>query len=245
MKMMQRFLVSMSVLAVLFGALTAEAQQRGRGGFGFGGAGRSLLDLAADEAVQKDLGVSSDTAGKITSLRDDYRAAARKEYETAGIDFQDFQNLSQDERQKLQSKMADVSAKLNDEFTPKLKETLSADQFKRLKQIQVQAQGASALTNADVAAELKLSDDQEKKLADLQAEYGRKSRELFTGGGDAQDRFAKLRTLGQERDKQAVEILTPEQKEKFAALKGSEFDVSQLRAGGRGNRGGRRGKGNN
>jgi hypothetical protein len=86
---------------------------------------------------------------------------------------------------------------------------------KRLKQIQVQEQGAAALTNADVAAELSLTDDQKKKLADVQADYTSKQRELFGrggGGGDIQERIAKGRELTSARDKQALEVLTAEQK---------------------------------
>jgi hypothetical protein len=219
-------------------AAAAEAQQgRGRGGF-FGGFGQSrgLVSLANTEAVQKDLGLSADVVSKLDTLNDDMRAARTKEYSTAGIDVQNFQNLSNEQRQKMQ----DISAKLNEEFAPKLKDLLSADQMKRLKQIQVQEQGAGALTNADVAAELALSEDQKKKLADIQAEYGRKQRELFTGGGgggDIQERIAKGRELTSTRDKQALEVLTAEQKTKYEALKGSPFDVSQLGFGGRGRRG--------
>jgi len=226
-------------------AAAAEAQQgRGRGGFGFGfggPGGRGLVSLAANEAVQKDLGLSADAAGKLNTLNEDYRAAQRKEYTTTGIDLQNSQNLSNDERQKMQAKMTDVNTKLNEEFTPKLKELLSADQMKRLKQIQIQEQGSGALTNADVATELALTEEQKKKLNDLQAEYRRKQGELFGGGagGDIQERLAKGRELTTERDAKAAEVLTAEQKIKYTALKGSPFDVSQLGLGGRG---GRKGK---
>jgi hypothetical protein len=230
----------MAIALVALVAAAAEAQQgKGRGGFGFGFGGpgnRGLVSLASNEAVQKDLGLSSDVVGKLNTLNDDLRAARTKEYSTAGIDLQNFQNLSSDERQKRTEKMNDVNTKLDEEFTPKLKELLSADQMKRLKQIQMQEQGAGALTNAAVAAELSLTDDQKKKLDDLLAEYGRKQRELFTaggGGGDFQERFAKLRDLNSERDKKALELLTAEQKTKYEALKGSPFDVSQLGLGGR------------
>jgi hypothetical protein len=219
-------------------AAAAEAQQRGRGGFFGFGQSRGLVSLAANEAVQKDLGLSGDLVSKLNSLNDEYRAARTKEFETAGIDFQNFGNLSNDERQKLTDKMNTVSAKLNDEFTPKLKNLLSADQMKRLKQIQVQEQGAGSLLNADVAADLALTDDQKKKLGEVQADYGRKQRELFAGGGggDFQERIAKGRELTAERDKKALEVLTAEQKTKYEALKGSPFDVSQLGFG-RGRRG--------
>ena len=214
-------------VAVALTGGTLRAQQ-GRGGFGLS-FGQGVINLAANEAVQKDLGLSGDIAGKITALRDDYRAAIQKEYSAAGIELQNFANLTAEQRQK----MVEIVNKLNEEFTPKVKELLSADQFKRLKQIQLQAQGASGLLNPDVVAELKITDEQRGKLRDLQAEYTGKQRELFTGGGDFQERAAKMRELNSEHSKKAEEILTAEQKEKLAALKGSAFDVSQLRFGGR------------
>jgi hypothetical protein len=238
MKRMQRILFSVTVvaLAVLTGTALAQQKGRGRGGFGGGfGGGGGLVTLAANEPVQKDLGLSGDVTSKLTTLRDDYRAAVQKEYQTAGINPQDFQNITQEQRQK----MADIGRKLNDEFNPKVKALVSADQAKRLQQIQLQAglqnQGPSALTEPDVAAELKLSDDQKKKLADLNTEFGRRQRELFGGGGGGgQEALAKLR---EERTSKTMEVLTAEQKETLNKMKGSAFDVSQLGFGG-----GRRGK---
>src|SRR5206468_4308732 len=120
----------------------------------------------------------------------------------AGINPQDFQNLTGEQRQK----MASIGTKLSDEFNPKVKELLSADQFKRLKQIQIQAQGSAALNNPEVASELKLSDDQKKQLTELQAEYARKTQGLRGGGGGGgggQELFAKMRELNTERDTKA------------------------------------------
>src|SRR5690349_10437069 len=106
--------------AIVFAAGSASAQQRGRGGFGFGGGNvGNLVTLAGTEAVQKDLGLSGDTARKLTELSDERRAASQKEYQAADINFQGFQDLSNEERQKLQQKMATINTKLNDEFNPK------------------------------------------------------------------------------------------------------------------------------
>jgi parvulin-like peptidyl-prolyl isomerase len=238
MKMTNRLLFSVAIVSVALIAGTAAAQQRGRRGGGFGAMGNSPVTLAGVEAVQKDLGVSSDVAGKLTSLRDDLNAARQKEFQTAGINPQDFQNITPEQRQK----MADLSRKLNDEFDPKLKALVSADQYKRLMQIQLQMnlrnQGAAALTAPEVAAELKLSDDQKEKLNQLNTEYMQKQRELFTGGGGAGnlEAFTKLR---EERTSKTMDVLTAEQKATLNKLKGSEFDVTQLGFGG-----GRRGKGN-
>jgi hypothetical protein len=220
---------------------TSASAQQGRRGFGFFGGGfgpgGNLLTLATNEAVQKELGIGADLAAKLTSLRDDYRAAIQKEYQTAGIDFQNFQNLSADERQKVMAKMTEINTKLNEEFTPQLAKLLSADQMVRLKQIQIQAQGATALTaNPEVAKELNLSEEQQRKLSDLQAEFLRRQRDLFASG-DPQERLAKMRELSSERDAKMLAVLTDEQKQKFTALKGEPFDVSQLGFGGRGRRG--------
>jgi Spy/CpxP family protein refolding chaperone len=220
---------------------TSASAQQGRRGFGFFGGGfgpgGNLLTLATNEAVQKELGIGADLAAKLTSLRDDYRAAIQKEYQTAGIDFQNFQNLSADERQKVMAKMTEINTKLHEEFTPQLAKLLSADQMVRLKQIQIQAQGATALTaNPEVAKELNLSEEQQRKLSDLQAEYARRQRDLFASG-DPQERLAKMRELSSERDAKMLAVLTDEQKQKFTALKGEPFDVSQLGFGGRGRRG--------
>jgi Spy/CpxP family protein refolding chaperone len=244
MRTMQRILFTLALVVAALAVTTASAQQkgRGRGGFGFGGNRQTgLVTLAANEAVQKDLGVSANVVGKINSLRDEYNAAQTKEFQSAGLDYQSLQNLSGDERNakmaEFQRKGAEVAAKLNGEFLPKLKALISEDEIKRLKQIQIQAQGSSALLNQDIASDLKLSDEQKKTLTDLGTEYDRKQTELFRGDGDQQERTAKLRELRTERDGKAVAVLTAEQKEKFTALKGSPFDVSQISFGGRGQRG--------
>jgi len=241
MRVTKRILLVVAVVACAMVVGTVSAQQKGqrgfgRGGFGLGG-GNNLVTIAAVEAVQKDLGVSSDVAGKLTSLRDDLNAARQKEFQSANINLQNFQDLSAEQRQK----MTEIGNKLNDEFNPKVKGLVSADQYKRLQQIQLQAalrnQGPPALTVPEVASELKLTDEQKKKLNDLNTEFLQKQRDLFGGGGGGggQEAFTKLRD---ERTAKTMDVLTAEQKTKLDTLKGSAFDVSTL--GGFG--GGRRGK---
>ena len=236
MRQTNRILILVAVVAIELAAGIASAQDKGRRGGGGGAGATNAVTIAANEAVQKELGISADLAAKLATLRDDYRAAVQKEYQTAGINPQDFQNLAAEQRQK----MIEIAAKLNAEFNPKVKDLVAADPFKRLRQIELQANfrnlGPGALLTSDVAAELKLTDDQKKTLADLNTEFGRKRRELFTGGGGGGDALTKLR---EESTMKAMEVLTVEQKEKLKALQGNTFDVSQLGGGI-----GRRGKGN-
>src|SRR5436190_2794802 len=236
MRQTNRILILVAVVAIALAAGIASAQDKGRRGGGGGAGATNAVTIAANEAVQKELGISADLAAKLATLRDDYRAAVQKEYQTAGINPQDFQNLAAEQRQK----MIEIAAKLNAEFNPKVKDLVATDPFKRLRQIELQANfrnlGPGALLTSDVAAELKLTDDQKKTLADLNTEFGRKQRELFTGGGGGGDALTKLR---EESTMKAMEVLTAEQKEKLKALQGNTFDVSQLGGGI-----GRRGKGN-
>lgn len=238
------------VALVLVVALAASAQeQKGRRGGGglfpgfFGGRGQSLVGLAAQESVQKDVGLSADVVTKVQTLNTEYLAAAQKENESNP--FPRGQDLSEAERTakmaEYRKKAVEISDKLNGEYTPKLQAIVGADAIKRLKQIQIQTQGAPALANADVAAELKITDEQKKKIGDLVTEYQTKAQGLFTPGGDVQEMLTKQRELFTERDGKLLAALTAEQKEKFTAIKGKEFDVSTLRGG----FGGRRGKGNN
>jgi hypothetical protein len=235
MKSIPRVMLVVAVSSCLLIVSIASAQQRGRGG-AFGGAGYNRLTIAANESVQKELGLSGEITGKLNTLSEDYRAAIVKEFQNAGFNFQNFRDLSSDEQQKLIAKIGEVTRKLNDEFYPKLQALVPSDKYARLKQIELQAnlrnRGPGALTYADVAAELKLSEDQKKKLDEMQTDFDRRLRELFTGGGGGnQEALAKLR---EERTAKTMEVLTADQKAALEKLKGAEFDVAQFGFTGRG-----------
>jgi hypothetical protein len=189
------------------------------------------VQLAAHVAVQKELGLSGETTSKINALHENYLAAKREALDAAKLPTgaQIAQGLSREEMHKSRQKQADVSFTLENEFTPKLKELLSADQMKRLKQIQVQRQGTMALTVPEVASELALTEDQLKNLDDLREEQLRKLqkalREDIGGGGNY---VAKRGEIAVEMENKSLELLTAEQKAKYEALKGSPFDISQL-----------------
>lgn len=225
---------------------SAGAQEGQKGGRGRGGGilGRdSLISLAGNEAVQKELGADEATVGKIRSVTQEYRDALESE---APFNLRDLQNLSDDERR---TKMRERNEKRNAvtaKFEPKLKEALNADQFKRLQGIYVQVAGAEALINPAVSRELALTDDQIKKIAEIRADYEQKTRGLF-GQGAGEDARAKFSELREEQTKKVSEVLTKEQQDKLTALKGKEFDQAQLRQGrGDGKGGGRPGaKGKN
>ena len=228
--MTHRFVtLCLAMASMLLIASTAEAQR-------FGRSSNSLVGLAANEAVQKELGIGDEAAGKLRALSDDYRAESQKETTKLGIDFAAIGDLPRAEQaaknREVAATMADMTRKLTAEFLPKLREVLSDEQLTRLRQIQLQAQGIDAFTEPEVSAALAFTEAQNKQLAELRNEYSRRQQDL---DGDFQSRFAKIRELNAERDKKALELLSADQKAQLAALHGKPFDTAQLGFGRRRN----------
>jgi len=222
MIMTQRCLLIALVISTVF-ARPAAAQRF------FGSRTNSLTSLAANDAVQKHLGLGSDVVTKLNVLSEEYRVASQKEFTALGIDFTALSDLPAAERavemRKANEKTAEVTRKLAAAFVPKLEQLLTPDQLQRLKEIQLQASGVDMWTEPAIAKELDLSDEQNTKLTALRDEYSRRQQQL---DGDFQQRFARIRELNAERDSKALDLLTAVQKEKLSALKGPPFDVSQL-----------------
>jgi hypothetical protein len=228
---------SKQLVFVAFGLmLTAVLTQTASAQRFFGSRSNTLVSLAANDAVQKDLGVSGDAVARLNTLSDQYRTASQKEFTALGIDYSAISDLPALERaaemKKVSEKTTEVNRKLTADFLPKLAEALSPAQIHRLKQIQLQASGIDVWTEPEFAKELQLSDEQQAKLTELRNEYSRRQQLL---DGDFQQRFARIRELNTERDAKGIELLTADQKAKLTELKGQSFDVSQLGFRRRGN----------
>lgn len=238
--------VAVAMLGMVAGTASAQEGRRGgRGGFG-GGFGRGGMfpttpfTVAMNEDAQKELGLTEEQITKVKAASEAYMTALRESAPQGGFPGQD---ATQEERQKWVAERAAAAAKVLAEQKPKLAEAVSADQMKRIEEIVLQAQGTNALSDEAVAKALDLSDEQKTKIADATKTFGEKQRELFTSGfgGNPEEGREKMQALGKERDEAMMGVLTQEQKDKLASMKGKEFDVSKLR--GRGGFGGGRGPG--
>ena len=223
------------LVASLAFATAAQAQgpggRGGRGGFGgFGGGAGGILNVAGNEAVQKDLGLTEDGTAKVKAVIDEYRTAMRESMGAGGR--QNFQDMTEEERTKARDTMMANMKTLSDKFLPKLKAVVSADQYTRLQQINWQNQGTGAYSDAEVVKALTITKEQTDKITAISDDYGAKTRELFQpGGGGGGGGFEKMQELNKERDAKINEVLTKAQLDTFATLKGKEFDVAQLRGG--------------
>jgi Spy/CpxP family protein refolding chaperone len=207
------------VLAGVVAALMAipAAAQGPRGG-GFGGPGM----LLGNPGVQKEIKLTEDQTKKLEEFNKKLEPKRQEAREA-------FMNMDREKGQEIQKEIATETEKF-------MKDTLTADQVKRIKQIQRQTMRAGAFADAEVAKELKLTDEQKDDIKKINEDLGAQMKEAFTGV-DFQDQEArtaaqkKVQGIQKEGMEKITKLLTPEQKKAWKELTGEPFEVQ---FGGRG-----------
>lgn len=227
-----------SVLGALAMVLTAslvmaqEQPGRGRrggfGGGGFGGMMGSPVGLLRMPEVRKELSLTEDQNKQVDEALAQSNPGRGG---GAGGGGGNFQNLSQEEQQKRMEEMR----KRMDEATASVKKVLTPEQNKRLDQLALQRQGASALARPEIAKDLGLSAEQKEKIETIQES----SRPQFGNFRDLSDEqrqkaFAEMQEKQQKAQTEMLAVLTDEQKTKFSEMKGKEFTFPQGGPGGGG-----------
>jgi hypothetical protein len=207
---MKRFLVLATVVACVGFTSSAFAQQRGRGGFGFGSGG--VAGLLAIEEVRSELKVTPEQAEKLQALR-----GSREDREA-------LQNLSREERQK---RYAEMAKKAEDTVKTVLDET----QQKRLEELRIQRDGAESLTRAEVAEKLGLEQAQKDKIKQI-AEAGDSNRDFDFQNATQEERqkfFTEARERREKRNTDLLAVLTDAQKQSFEKMHGAKFTFPERR----------------
>lgn len=233
-------LVCLAVVAMCSTSAMAQRRgggRRGGGGFGFGGFGGggmnpTMMLSFGNEQLQKELKIDDEQKEKIKTIAEEARSA--------GGGFRDFRDLSEEERNKRFEEMR----KRGEETNKKIEGLLKPEQLARLRGIYLQIGGTAALTDPEIAKELKLSDDTVKQIKTISEEIGKKRREIRGKMRDASDEErTKLREesekLGKEATEESLAQLSPEQKAQVEKMKGDKFELDRS-AWGRGGGGGRR-----
>ncbi len=225
---------SVLVMALVLGAAFVaaaqgqeQAPQRTRRGSGRGLSRGSLLGLLRLEQVQKELKLSEEQLAKVKKVSEELTAEMRKQY-TALREIED--------RQKRLAKMTELADQYDQKAREKLRDVLAREQTMRLYQIRMQVRAVlDSLTGRYVAGRLKLTDEQKKKLAKISKDMQAKRSELFRNMRDASreqrtEAFQKYRKLRSEADKEALAVLTAEQKKAFEEMKGKKIELEMRRA---------------
>ncbi len=224
--------------------------RRGRGQFGGGGnfgpgRGFDLLGLIRMEEVRKEIKLDKSQEAEVDKIADKLRGERGERG-----DRQSYRDLSEEERTKLREERTAAAKKRAEEAKKMLTGVLNEDQMKRLNEIRLQTMGVAALNDDEVAAKLGLSDEQLGKIEAVEEKNREEMREAFRGlrdGGDREAAMTKMREMRETAEKNVMAVLTKEQQEQFAAMKGAKFEMPRRGFGrGRGDReGGNRGRRNN
>lgn len=215
-----------------------EAQQPRQGGFGRGGFDVVSM-VTSNTDLQSELKVTDAQKEKLKAIADKEAETRKKAFEgfkggKGGFDkdrFAEFQKAREENRKAIES-------------------ILTADQKKRAKEIQLQADGVRAFADEEVAAQLNLNETQKSKIKGIGEDYRKDAGELFgRGGGFDREKAAENAKKREKLSKAAMadieDVLTDEQRSKWKTMIGAPFDTSKLNRGfgGRGGFGGGKGKG--
>jgi hypothetical protein len=242
-------------LLALAASSDAWAQGRGRGGFGRFGNNVTYMGLLRVDAIQEAVKVTDDQDLKLDEARDELNEAAQAARGEGG-GFGNFQDLSDEEREQALARFRELAAQRATAEKAKVAEILDEAQMKRLGEIFIQVAGSDALSDADVAAALKITDDQKEKIQAAQQE-ARTTRFQELQDLEGEERTARLEELRKEADTKIVALLTADQQKQFEDMKGETLELSEEdlnrarrgggrgfgRGGGGGGRGGRGGRG--
>jgi Spy/CpxP family protein refolding chaperone len=212
MRTVNKIVITLGLAALLASPALA---QRGGGGMGLG-------QMLTNEGVQKELKLDKDQTEKIKDaikkVQDDNKDDIAKLRD---------RDTSREERQE-------INKKLNVAYEKSVSDILNADQKKRLKQIQIQAEGLQAFSDADIVKALSLTDDQKTKIKEISEDVAKQMQELRSGGG-GRGNFEKMAEIRKDSMEKATKLLTDDQKKTWKDLTGDPFQFQF---------GGRRGGGN-
>lgn len=219
MRTLARWILSAAI--VIAAVDSAQAQRPGGfpggGGGGMGmGANQNLKSvLITNKPLQEELKVSEEQVAKLKEFADKQSDAMKG-----------FAQFGGDEEEQI-ARM-EVQLKLMKERVAFMKTALNAEQHKRLGQIEKQQMGMGAFSNAKIAKELAITDEQTEKIKTINTDMTKEMREMFSGGFDAetQKKVASLRSETQEKIEKS---LTEDQRKKWKEMTGEAFDLAKLR----------------
>lgn len=188
----------------------------------------SLVFLLGREQVQKELKLNEEQTGKVKEMVQKLWEEMREQW--AGL-----REIT--DQEKRWAKMAELGDQMNRKARTQLQDVISREQRRRLYQIRMQVRGpAYTLSGKRIASRLKLTDEQRKKLAEIDKDLQQKASEAMKGFRDLSQeergkRFAELGKVRQKANQDALKLLTAEQKEGFEKMQGKKFELQMRRPG--------------
>jgi len=206
------FVLALSLCAILAGSALAQGGRRGMMGRGGG------VQMLRIPEVQKELKMTPEQIAKIDAKQETVRQGIQDAFQGNNI----FQ-MSTEERQKAMDKVQDVQTKA-------VGDILDPTQQKRFRELELQQQGPNALARKDVGDELKLTDDQKKKVTEALRQTDTDRRAAMEGvdfqSMSDEDRtkfMTKMQDLQKAQGDRLLALLTDAQKTQWKEMQGAPF----------------------
>jgi peroxiredoxin len=212
-------------LALSLGSAAVAQGGGGGGGRGpgmmgrFGGGGG--LPLLRMPEVQRELKMTAEQIGKIDAKQEEVRAAMQAMIQGGGGNLG---QLSTEERRARMTRMQEIQSKA-------VKDILDTTQQKRFRQLELQQQGPLAIAvRKDVADELKLSEEQQKQVAEIQRQSQDEMRSAMQGANfqsmspeERGQMMARMRQMQTSAGDKVAAVLTDAQKAQWKEMLGAPF----------------------
>jgi hypothetical protein len=208
--MVQRYgRMTVVLLTVAFLAGTALGQNFG----GFIGGGASMMLSNLD--VHKELKLTEDQAAKA-------REVAQSLFKKSKDEFAKLKDLTPEQRRL---KFQELNKNTEMEIDKSLKDVFTADQLKRLKQLDLQWRGTSAFLDPEIQKSLKLTDQQTAKLKAINNDVGSEmTKARKDGKAPPKEVMTKMEELRRDGLKKAAAMLTPDQAKAWKELAGEPYE---------------------
>ena len=174
--------------------------------------------LVFRDKVQEELKLSDDQKQKLMEKFPDHAQETRNVFER-------IKDLKPEEREK---ELQSHRQKAREKLAPLLKETLKAEQLKRLRQLELRQEGSFALGRPEIVKELKITDEQRKQfmgiVQEMQAKIGPLIKEAQSGGNPEEIR-PKVMKIRKDYEGKVGAILGDAQKKQWQEMLGKPFDL--------------------
>jgi hypothetical protein len=153
--------------------------------------------------------------------------ARRALFEPLGQLTQDLNKLQGLKKDEYEVKSAEARGRYNEAERATVGKILRPAQFKRIKQIQVQAAGNDAFLEPVIQKELKLSAEQKDKVKAIAKEFVKAKQEAQKGSSAAEIK-KKEADLSDDAKKKLLDVLTDDQKKTWKEMNGDAFDTEGI-----------------
>jgi len=221
-------LMTMVLVGIAATAWAQEDQRRRRGRFRMGGRGGDSIRLLARPEVQKELELVDEQKEKLKKLGEELRDKIRKDFAAVG------ELKDEEARRKKWQEIREKYEEQAKEMRKKVETILLPHQVDRLKEIQIQAQGARALGSSEVAKALGITDEQKGKLEKIREDIRGQIGKLWQGIRDLdqdqrrakmEENRKKMQEVIEKAKKDALGVLSDEQRKTFEKMQGKKFEL--------------------